>query len=243
MVATRLGRRLSRLAIDSYDEYLALVDAPDSHERLRMVATLTTNVSRFFREAHHFEHLRREILPGLIAAARSGQRVRLWSAGCANGQEAVSIAICLLELEPAAHRLDIRILGTDFDPSVVRYAQLGTYHHSMLGGLSSDQLARYFTKDTSARSYRVDDRIVRMTLFRDLNLHGHWPMPGRFDAIMCRNVVIYFDRAHQNALWRRFWSKLTLEGHLFVGHSERVPSRFGYQAHPTCHTAYQRSRA
>jgi len=241
MVAARLGRRLSRLGISDYDAYLDLITAPHSRERRRMVATLTTNVSKFFRERHHFDLLSAQIFPALLRSARNGQRVRIWSAGCANGQEAVSMAICLLQQDPHAHELDIRILGTDIDPSVIRYAQLGTYHTSMLGGLSDADVQGYFRPDRSANSVRVDHRVQQMTLFRELNLHGHWPMPGQFNVIFCRNVVIYFDRAHQDRLWARYHAKLARQGYLFVGHSERVPPGFGYTGLPGCHTAYQKT--
>ncbi|MEM6729719.1 MAG: protein-glutamate O-methyltransferase CheR, partial [Pseudomonadota bacterium] len=192
LVAARIAKRLSRLALASYEDYLALIADPGAPERQRMVAALTTNVSTFFREAHHFEALTHRILPPLLDRARRGERLRIWSAGAAHGQEAYSIAITLLALEPRAAALDIRILGTDIDASVIRAAALGTYHAAMLAHLDEGTRRAHFSYDASADTYLVSSELRALTLFRELNLHGPWPMPGRFDIIFCRNVVIYF---------------------------------------------------
>lgn len=224
MVAARIARRMTRLAVNSFDEYVELISDPNAPERRRMIAALTTNVSQFFREPHHFEVFRSKLLPPLIQAARSGARLRIWSAGCANGQEAYSLSITLLDCMPDATDYDIRILGTDIDPSVIRFAQLGTYHSSMMSGLTDAQKEMYFSFDASSGSFGVKPTLRNLTIFRELNLHGSWPMPGRFDVIMCRNVVIYFDQTKQSELWTRFHDKLNRSGWLFVGHSERLGS-------------------
>ncbi|MEM1237822.1 MAG: protein-glutamate O-methyltransferase CheR [Pseudomonadota bacterium] len=239
MVAARLSRRLTRLAITTFEQYLDVISVPEAPERRRMVAALTTNVSTFFREPHHFERLREDILPPLLTAARAGERVRLWSAGCANGQEAYSIALTILEAAPDAHTLDIRILGTDIDPSVVRFAQLGAYHASMMSGVSGSLKNRFFTFDASANTYVASPALRSLAIFRELNLHGPWPMPGRFDVIFCRNVVIYFDAAGQAMLWRRLQQKLTQRGWLLVGHSERLLPENAQQLELVEHTVYR----
>ncbi|MEM6896564.1 MAG: protein-glutamate O-methyltransferase CheR, partial [Pseudomonadota bacterium] len=240
MVASRISRRLSRLALTSFDDYLDLISSPGAPERRRMVAALTTNVSTFFREPHHFDTLRMTVLPELLSAARGGERLRIWSAGSAHGQEAYSIALTILDLEPEAPDLDIRILGTDIDPSVVRAAALGAYHASMVGDIAPVQLTRYFTYDASAHTYVVTPDLRGLVMFRELNLHGAWPMPGRFDVIFCRNVVIYFDEAGQNALWSRFQDKLVDGGWFMVGHSERIPHNVAPELTPLGHTIYRR---
>lgn len=240
MVSVRLSRRLSRLAVSSFEEYLGIISVPGSPERRRMVAALTTNVSTFFREPHHFDALRSAILPPLIENARRGERLRIWSAGCANGQEAYSIALTLLELAPDAASLDIRILGTDIDPSVVRFAQLGAYHASMMTGVPTLLRDMHFSYDSSAQTYLASPAMRRMAIFRELNLHEPWPMPGRFDIIFCRNVVIYFDDKAQVSLWTRLKSKLKERGWLLVGHSERLVGKSADGLELAQHTIYQR---
>ncbi|MEM6276514.1 MAG: protein-glutamate O-methyltransferase CheR [Pseudomonadota bacterium] len=239
LVASRISRRLSRLALTSFEDYLDLILAPGAPERRRMVAALTTNVSTFFREPHHFEALRESILPPLLTRAAAGERVRIWSAGCANGQEAYSIALTLLDMLPDAPELDIRILGTDIDPLVVRTAQLGAYHMSMMNDVEPRLRDMHFDFDVSASTYVASAALRELLLFRELNLHGPWPMPGRFDVIFCRNVVIYFDEAGRNALWSRLQDKLTDGGWLLVGHSERVPEDVAPGLEARAHTIYQ----
>lgn len=241
MVASRISRRLSRLALPSFEDYLCLVEVPHAPERRRMVTALTTNVSSFFREEHHFETLRDETLPALLERARAGDRVRLWSAGCANGQEAYSIALTLLDLEPRAGELDIRILGTDIDPVVVRAADLGAYHTSMVKDVPQSHLRDHFVFDASSSTYKAKPKLRSLVLFRELNLHEQWPMPGRFDVIFCRNVVIYFGEETSHTLWSRFAGKLNDAGWLFVGHSEKIPLTTCRGLQLQHHTVYRKT--
>lgn len=243
MVAARLSKRLGRLGLSSFDEYLDLIAKPNSSECRRMVAALTTNVSHFFREPHHFDALRRVVLPPLLERARDRHRVRLWSAGCANGQEAYSIALTLLELEPQAAALDIRVLGTDIDPSVIRFAQLGAYHSSMMDHVSGGHAEEHFVHDAASDTWSAGHDLRALTFFRELNLHSKWPMPGHFDIIFCRNVVIYFDAEGQRTLWSRFQEKLTDGGWLFVGHSERITQIEAPKLDLVEHTVYRRRLA
>ncbi|MEM9349012.1 MAG: CheR family methyltransferase [Pseudomonadota bacterium] len=240
MVSARLSKRLSRLGLNDFDEYLRLIETPNAPERRRMVAALTTNISHFFREPHHFDALRETVLPPLLRQANEGARIRIWSAGCANGQEAYSIALTILGLESKAATLDIRILGTDIDPSVVRFAQLGTYHGSMMEQVDKIQAAQYFSRDKSADTCSAGPALRTLTIFRELNLHSAWPMPGHFDVIFCRNVVIYFDATGQRSLWSRFQEKLTDRGWLFVGHSERIKGAAAPKLEVQEHTIYRR---
>lgn len=136
LVVARLGRRLRALGLPDFASYRALVCGPDgAAERGHLVSALTTNVTRFFREGHHFEMLRAQVLPPLVARARAGGRVRLWSAGCSTGEEAYSIALLLHEACPDAARLDIRILATDIDPQVLARAEAGLYPAAALEGI------------------------------------------------------------------------------------------------------------
>jgi chemotaxis protein methyltransferase CheR len=215
--------------------YTAFVCSEEGREERRhMISALTTNVSHFFREGHHFEFLAKEILPVALPKLRSGGRMRIWSAGCSNGQEACSIAMTLLEHDPDISGLDIKILATDIDPNVIHFGRTGSYPERFVGGVPQQMLSKYFSVDkgTSERCFTVNSKMRDMISFRELNLLGAWPMKQQMDIIFCRNVVIYFDQTTQNDLWPRFRSALNDNGRLFLGHSERIidPERFGFVA-------------
>jgi chemotaxis protein methyltransferase CheR len=189
-----------------------------------MLAALTTNVTNFFREPHHFEHLKTHVLPPLVSAAKRGGRVRFWSAGCSSGQEPYSIALTIFSLMPDADAHDVKVLATDIDSYMVARAREGTYSESAVSHVPADLRNRYFTssRDSGERVWTVADRVRKLVVCRELNLNGPWPMQGPFQAIFCRNVVIYFDEAAQQRIWSRFVPLLSAEGWLYVGHSERV---------------------
>jgi chemotaxis protein methyltransferase CheR len=224
LVYSRLAKRVRGLKLNSFSEYCDLVEAPDSGgERLEMLSALTTNVTRFFRERPHFDHLEGQVLPPLIALARKGAKVRIWSAGCSTGQEPYSIALSLLSLEPQAPVLDLKVLATDIDPRVIATGREGLYPDSALEDIPANLRARYFAPGAATPgSFRIADEPRKVVSFRTLNLNGDWPMQGLFHVIFCRNVVIYFDERGQRNLWSRFASKLAPGGWLYVGHSERV---------------------
>lgn len=222
MVQSRLGKRLRALGLTSYKDYVDLVSSDSGvYERRQMISALTTNVTHFFRENHHFELLRDQALPPLVARARAGGRVRLWSAGSSNGQEAYSIAMTLAELAPDLDRLDIRILATDIDPVMIAHGSRGIYDEAQVEAVPESLRRKYFAPHEGA--WQVVAPLRNLLTFKELNLHEPWPMKGRFDVIFCRNVVIYFDPEAQARLWRRFEATLAPGGWLLVGHSERVP--------------------
>jgi chemotaxis protein methyltransferase CheR len=224
LVYSRLAKRLRALGLASFQDYCTLVAAADGvDERQRMLAALTTNVTRFFREPHHFDHLRDKVLPPLLAAAKGGGKVRLWSAACSSGQEPYSAAMTILSLMPDAANLDIKILATDIDPNMVADARTGIYAESLLTGIPAEYLRRW-TSPAAGRSgaVRMADDVRALITFNELNLIGDWPMKGKFDAIFCRNVAIYFDDDTQARLWSRFAPLLPIGGALYIGHSERV---------------------
>lgn len=224
LVQSRIARRMRALGLSGFREYLDLVrDGSAGGERRHMISALTTNVSSFFREAHHFDRLREELAPAWLKTARVGGRIRIWSAGCSTGQEPYSIAITLLEVTPEFAAHDVRILATDIDPIVLETARAGEYDMEGLAGLSEEQISRFFANcDVIGGTCRIDPEVQALVRFRELNLLEPWPMRGQFDAIFCRNVVIYFDGRTQAALWPRFRDALCPAGRLFLGHSERV---------------------
>ncbi|MBL8774015.1 MAG: protein-glutamate O-methyltransferase [Phenylobacterium sp.] len=221
LVYSRLSKRLRALGLTRFRDYCELIESPEGREeRAALLSALTTNVTRFYREPHHFEALREQVVTTLAPAARAGARVRLWSAGCSNGHEPYSMAMTLLDALPEAGRLDVRILATDIDPVVVQRARLGQYDPAELQPVPPALRQRY-SQDVDGQAVMADE-VRALISFGTLNLHGAWPMKGDFDAIFCRNVAIYFDEAAQAQLWRRFAERLSPKGRLYIGHSERA---------------------
>jgi chemotaxis protein methyltransferase CheR len=180
-------------------------------------------VTRFFREPHHFEHFRTRIGPRLIEAAKSGSRVRLWSAACSSGEEPYSLALTLLDMCPDIARYDVRILASDIDPNIIAKAKSGRYREEAVTPVPAALRTRWMSRDSeNDASWMVRQEVRDLIVFKELNLIGDWPMRGKFDVIFCRNVVIYFEEATQAFLWDRFKQMLTPEGRLYIGHSERV---------------------
>ncbi|MCW8305998.1 protein-glutamate O-methyltransferase [Acidiphilium sp. PA] len=224
LVYSRLAKRLRALGLKNFSEYCELVGSPTGgDERQEMLAALTTNVTRFYREPHHFEHLRTQILPPLIASARKGGRVRLWSAASSSGQEPYSMALTVLSLLPDAAQHDVRILATDIDPNMIAIGKAGLYEKSAIEPVPPDLRQRWFAPaDENRGMVKIADAARVLVEFRRLNLIGDWPMQGRFQAIFCRNVAIYFDDPTQAAIWSRMVPLLDPAGALYIGHSERV---------------------
>jgi chemotaxis protein methyltransferase CheR len=226
LVYSRLAKRLRVLGLASFRDYCAFLteDGRGAGERQQMLAALTTNVTRFFREPHHFDHLKTEVLPALLDKARAGGRVRLWSAGCSTGPEPYSIALTILSLMPDAAKYDIRVLASDIDPNVVAEATRGVYRGNAADPIPAELRQRWMRRDNqgSETGWSAGEELRALIAFRELNLIGDWPMKGPFDAIFCRNVVIYFEEDTQSRIWSRFLPLLTPQGRLYIGHSERL---------------------
>ena len=225
LVYSRLSKHIRSLGLRGFKDYCALVASPDgAAARREMLSHLTTNFTRFFRENHHFEHLRDEVLPGLITRAKNGGRVRIWSAASSDGQEPYSIALTCLALQPNIADYDFRILATDIDPKILAAARAGIYDEGALEAVSPAMRKQYF-RDIDVggrRKVQIDDKVKKLITYNELNLMAQWPFKGNFDVIFCRNVVIYFDEPTQMKIWTRFASLLPDGGHLYIGHSERV---------------------
>lgn len=240
MVASRLRHRVRACGLDGFDAYHELVQSEaGSGELANMISALTTNVSHFFREPHHFDILSKEVLPRAKRTLAEKGRFRIWSAGCSNGQEPYSIAMHLLNAAPELASSDFKILATDIDPKVVGFAKEGAYDDALLPGLPDDYRERFTTRIQGGAS--MSNELRRLVTFRRLNLLEPWPMTGRFDAIFCRNVVIYFDQATQDALWPRFNAALAPSGMLFLGHSERIQACDSFGFSPCGATAFKKS--
>lgn len=234
MVYNRLLRRLRARGLSSFSDYLELVQREGSDEREPFVNALTTNLTAFFREPHHFELL---LAHARQRAGKRGAPLRCWSSACSTGEEAWSIAMVLREAECAGE-----VLGTDIDTDVLNTAQAGVYRSERAAALAPERLRRHFLRGTGDNDGLVSVRSELRSLVRfgQLNLQSPaWPALERFDVIFCRNVVIYFDREYQKKLLGRFADLLVPGGLLMVGHSESFPA-----AHPgfrSCgRTAYER---
>lgn len=242
MVYSRIAKRVKALRLDGPAAYCALLERGDDPGELEeLISVLTTNVTSFFRERHHFDFMTRRLLPDLAQKAARGERVRLWSAGCSSGEEAVSMAICLLSYNEAFARGDVRILATDIDRNILRTAQAALYHEPRLEGMPPDTLRRFFAAEDGpgGARWRPIGAVRDMISFRHLNLMEGWPFRGPFDIIFCRNVAIYFAPDTQTRLWSRFRQMLAPDGHLFIGHSERIENPPALGLEPTHTTTYR----
>ncbi len=244
MVHTRLARRLRTLGLASYEDYCALIESPEgTAERREVISALTTNVSHFFREDHHFERLANEVLPLLRQKLETGGRVRIWSAGCSNGQEPYSIAMSILANYALPDSADFRILATDIDPKVIAFARKGVYDERMISGVSEPFLQRFFIRhqEETTTNWEVHGSLKKLIVFKELNLLKPWPMQGKFDVIFCRNVVIYFNEETQAKLWKGFSEAMHPGAWLFLGHSERVSDKFATILPSAGMTTYRRA--
>lgn len=245
LVYSRLARRLRATRQTSFHDYIVgLLDTGDPVERQELLSALTTNVTQFFREAHHFTLLREHVFSSLAARARAGDRIRIWSAGCSSGQEPYSIAMTLLDALPEAPRLNIKILATDIDPVVVDRARAAIYPMQELQGIPANMRTTWTHVGASAtQNFEINAPARAMITFATLNLVGPWPMKGPFDVIFCRNVAIYFDQETQKRLWAGFASVMAESGLLMIGHSERICDALAPQFKTVGVTAYRRTSA
>jgi chemotaxis protein methyltransferase CheR len=227
LVQARLAKRLRALGMTEFGTYCQLIESRDEealHERQELITAITTNVTRFFREPHHFEMLRTRVLPPLIECARKGGRVRLWSAGCSTGEEPYTIALTLLESLPDASRYDIKILASDLDRAVLATASRGIYPERALEAVPAAARRMHFDAipGEGEPCFSIASAPRALISFRQLNLTLPLPMRGTFDVIFCRNVVIYFDAETESTVWKAFSERMLPGSWLFVGHSERV---------------------
>ena len=216
---SRFVRRVRALGLTSFDAYCDLIDEGNTDEIAEFASAITTNFTRFFREDHHFE-----FLAELVAGYAGPRRLRIWSAGCATGEEPYSIAICLLESIPDIDSWDVKILATDLDTQALSVAADGTYPADRVAELDPQLLKQWFLrgKGQFKKQVRVAPLVQKLVHFRKLNLIDHWPMQGLFDVIFCRNVVIYFSPESKKTLIERFAGLQQPGSHLVVGHSENL---------------------
>jgi chemotaxis protein methyltransferase CheR len=227
LVYGRLSRRLRELGMDRFSDYCELLQSGHDEEMVNFVNAITTNLTSFFRENHHFDYLGKSLLPSLLKQKlkhNSERRLRIWSAGCSTGEEPYSIAMVVKEVLGSSQNWDVRILATDLDTKVLAKASSGVYEQSRVEGLSKPRLRQWVKKGSgvNAGKVRMSPELQELITFKQLNLMNEWPMKGPFDLIFCRNVVIYFNKPTQQVLFDRYAELLGHDGHLFLGHSETM---------------------
>jgi chemotaxis protein methyltransferase CheR len=226
MVAARLGRRLRRLGLGGYGAYRAYLQerSHEDPEWREFINALTTNKTAFFREPQHFELLRRRVLPALRESAERRAHdtsVNIWSAGCSTGEEPYTLSMVLRQWLPPTWRA--RIVASDIDTAVLKAAARGIYPGPSLEEAPVELRQRYFLRAPGDDQWAAHPELRALISFRRVNLMEEpWPIEERFDAIFCRNVIIYFDRPTQTRLFERFARQLVPGGHLFIGHSESL---------------------
>lgn len=222
LVVSRLSKRLRELHLDSFEAYYEIVTQDGSGgEFTRMLDLLSTNKTDFFREPKHFEFLRDRILPTL----ESERRIRIWSSACSTGEEPYTIAMTLYEGVKDPARWDFGVLATDISTRVLAHAAAGLYAEERIRAVPQDVARRHFLKGKgkSAGLVKVKPHLSKIIRFRRLNLMSDaFPVKSPLDLILCRNVMIYFDRSTQERLVNKFHRHLKPGGHLFIGHSESL---------------------
>ena len=219
----RLARRLRKLKLTSFAEYCRLVESPASAELQELTNAITTNLTSFFRENHHFEQLSVEALPQIVSKRSATRRVRVWSAGCSTGEEPYSLAIVMRETLAQLAGWDIKLLATDIDSKVVATATEGVYASDRFKGVAPERIRSWFREAAGRPGFlAAAAELKSLITFKQLNLLDPWPVKGPFDVIFCRNVVIYFDKATQRGLFDRMADLQEPGGWLFIGHSENL---------------------
>ncbi len=216
MVYSRLSRRLRETGYQSFKEYLRSLDAHDAPEWQEFVNALTTNLTSFFRESHHFE-----ILASHLKDARSGRPSRIWCSAASTGEEPYSIAMTAIEAYGESG--EFSLVASDIDSKVLSSAAQGIYKVEGLKGLSNERLTRFFQRGRGRNVglARVKPLLQTRIQFVNINLiRGDWPFREPFDLVFCRNVVIYFDPPTQRKVLEKIYRAMVPGGLLFVGHAE-----------------------
>lgn len=230
LVCSRLAKRLRILKLRSYADYIDYLNTrdPDGSEREQMVNCLTTNKTDFFREPHHFDFLREQVIPEIAQRAALGEpkRLRIWSAACSTGKEPYSAAISILESLPSRYGWQVEIVATDVNTEVLKQARSGIYPIDDLIGMDREMIRKYFLRGTGNwdGQCQVADNVRSMVKFSQLNfMDPTWHIQGDFDVIFCRNVLIYFNSQTQQQLLPRLIQRIHEGGYLMLGHSENLP--------------------
>jgi len=221
MIYSRLARRIRNLGFENFSQYCDVIAYADHPEHNEFVNTITTNLTSFYREPHHFEFFAKEVIPFLKKSGALKKRIRIWSAGCSTGEEPYTIAAVLLRYMQVTG-WDCKILATDLDENCLNKAKSAVYAEERADGLSDERFKSLFQNIKTKDSLMIKKNLQELIFFKRLNLMESWPMKGPFDVLFCRNVVIYFDKDTQRKLFDRFANMLNPGAFLFIGHSESL---------------------
>ena len=225
LVYSRVSRRLRALRMNSFGEYREFL-ASDGREIESFINSISTNHTKFFREAHHFHHFRTQVaLPFAQSGGKNvGGRLRIWSAGCSSGEEPYTISVVLKREIRDFGGSDVRILATDIDTDILAKAARGEFTANAFDEVPKPYHSFFNAEESEGAIDKVvmDKDVKALITFRRLNLMAPWPFHGKFDAIFCRNVMIYFDAPTKSRLIERFTQQLKPGGWLFIGHSESL---------------------
>ena len=231
MVYRRITRIVRERNLDSFTAYCQILRESPEAEKSYFINAITTNLTSFFRENHHFDYLLKNELPKLLKQnpgpnrRKDDKRLRIWSSAASTGEEPYSIAMTLLEgMKTELKQWDVKILATDIDSNVLATAKKGIYENKRIEDISANYKQKYFHRGMAgnASKVKVDKSLQDLITFKQLNLLHEWPMKGLFDVIFCRNVIIYFDKSTQQDLFARYYEMLTPGGLLILGHSENL---------------------
>ncbi len=221
MVYSRLIWRLRTLGDKSFRDYLRRVENNVDGESTIFLNAITTNLTSFFRENHHFEFLKDTVIPELKRRLREERKIRIWCAAASTGEESYSLAIVFREAFASASDWDVNILATDLDSTVLETAQRGIYPVRHTEGMDEGRKKKWFRAHGEDK-LEVDESLKEMITFKQLNLMDKWPMLGVFNIIFCRNVIIYFDQVTRKKLFERMSTLIDGNSYLFLGHSENL---------------------
>jgi chemotaxis protein methyltransferase CheR len=228
LLNARLGKRLRACQLDSFQEYFDLISRPDQQklEFVQFLDSVSTNFTSFFREVSHFDYLKANVLPELVAQKASARDFVFWSSASSSGEEPYTLAMFLNEFGGQHAGFRYKIMATDISTRVLAMAASGVYPLEQTTKVPNDILKKYFQKGlgSSAGKVKVKDDIRRQVNFQRFNLMDEFPWHGEMDVIFCRNVMIYFDRQTQEKLISKFYNCLNKGGYLFIGHSESIAS-------------------
>ena len=241
LVYRRLMKLVRKHKLASFGSYCDLLRTEDEDVVVEFVNAITTNLTSFYRERHHFKYLQDELIPKLVKT-RPERRIRIWSSACSTGEEPYSIAMTLAQtLGPRLPQWDVKILATDIDTQVLNVAKNGVYDEDRIADLTDAERKMWFKKGKGDNSnlVRVDPGLKDLIVFKPLNLLESWPFRGPFDVIFCRNVLIYFDRQTQDQIILRFSEYLRPGGVLMLGHSENIGAGAAH-FQSRVHTAFEK---
>jgi chemotaxis protein methyltransferase CheR len=236
LVRARLGKRLREAGFEDFTTYYRFLTQEDSGDELvKMLDAISTNLTSFFREEKHFDFLKKAVIPTYAADKKAAgfHEVRFWSAGCSSGEEPYSLAMLLSEYLDKDPRFDMKVLATDISTKVLTQAERGVYPAAKLEKVPTFVVRKYFYRGYGGQEgyFKVKPSLREMVQFRRLNLVEPFDFKEPFDVILCRNVMIYFDRTTQEILTNKLYERLQDGGYLFIGHSETltgISHRFTY---------------